>query len=121
MKKQYVGIISSINDVKSRIIYDLMSAKEDERECRKDVNLYKDRRHSSYPGTVAHNHYRLLESIFSEKMWMAIGRQLNARSLWDTIVSSEKLSPPEPQSPEDFDFSHIEEDDIPFGNEGEEV
>ncbi len=119
MKPQYVAKINNIHDVKSRIIYDWMSAKEDEREHRKEMFLYRDKGYSFYKQDTTKNHYKHLEEIASEKMWMSIGRQLNARSLWDSIVRSEKIWPKEPQSKEDFDFSAIQEEDIPFNNEGE--
>ena len=119
MKKRYIGIISSINDIKDRIIYDWMSAKESEREYRNERDTYRERRYSVYQQETTTKHYRYLEEIASEHMWMEIGRQISARSLWDTIKRSEELSPPEPQSPEDFDFSHIPEEDIPFSKEGD--
>ncbi len=124
MEPQYVAKINNIHDVKSRIIYDWISAKQEERKHRKEKFLYRDKGYSFmlisiYKQDTTKNHYRHLEEIASEKMWMSIGRQLNARSLWDSIVRSEKIWPKEPQSKEDFDFSAIQEEDIPFNNEGE--
>jgi len=124
MEPQYVAKINNIHDVKSRIIYDWISAKQEERKHRKGKFLYRDKGYSFmlisiYKQDTTKNHYRHLEEIASEKMWMSIGRQLNARSLWDSIVRSEKIWPKEPQSKEDFDFSAIQEEDIPFNNEGE--
>lgn len=124
MEPQYVAKINNIHDVKSRIIYDWISAKQEERKHRKEKFLYRDKGYSFilisiYKQDTTKNHYKHLEEIASEKMWMSIGRQLNARSLWDSIVRSEKIWPKEPQSKEDFDFSAIQEEDIPFNNEGE--
>ena len=129
MEPQYVAKINNIHDVKSRIIYDWISAKQEERKHRKEKFLYRDKGYSFYKQDTTKNHYKHLEEIASDafihssiasvKMWMSIGRQLNARSLWDSIVRSEKIWPKEPQSKEDFDFSAIQEEDIPFNNEGE--
>jgi hypothetical protein len=63
MKPQYVAKINNIHDVKSRIIYDWMSAKEDEREHRKEMFLYRDKGYSFYKQDTTKNHYKHLEEI----------------------------------------------------------
>jgi hypothetical protein len=119
MKSRYVTIISSVNDIKDRIIYDWMTAKETERVYQKETNLYVGKGYGLSKEDEFYWKYRSRAETASTCMYISIGRQAACRTLWDTIKFSEKVSPPEPQSPEDFDFSHIKEEDIPFNNEGE--